>query len=434
MRVKEYEQFGETLYTLVLPNGLKVNMLPRPNFHKTYGILTTNYGSLDSTFAPLDKDELCKVPDGIAHFLEHKLFEKKNYDAFDLFGKYGADANAYTSFTRTSYLFSATKNVKECLDILLDFVQTPYFSDETVAKEKGIIGQEIKMYDDDPNWRLFFGMLGNLYPNTPLSVDIAGSVESIAQITPELLYTCYNAFYQPSNMNLFIVGRLDVEELTSWIEKNQSLKDFPSAQKIQRVQFENTLESVDIIPYRMIELDVQRPKTMVGIRGLDVVPEGRDGLKYKLTIDLLLYLLYSESSKNYLELYKRGILDDSFGYEFQIERGFHFAVISGDTKNPQELSNEIIGIAENAQNILVNQQSEFQLAQRELIGRYITSMNSLESIANQYAGDLFEDATIFDVVPIIEKITLDDIKKVAQDFIRSEAVSVYQVLPKEDVK
>lgn len=127
MRVKEYEQFGETLYTLVLPNGLKVNMLPRPNFHKTYGILTTNYGSLDSTFAPLDKDELCKVPDGIAHFLEHKLFEKKNYDAFDLFGKYGADANAYTSFTRTSYLFSATKNVKECLDILLDFVQTPYF-------------------------------------------------------------------------------------------------------------------------------------------------------------------------------------------------------------------------------------------------------------------------------------------------------------------
>lgn len=307
-------------------------------------------------------------------------------------------------------------------------------SDETVAKEKGIIGQEIKMYDDDPNWRLFFGMLGNLYPNTPLSVDIAGSVESIAQITPELLYTCYNAFYQPSNMNLFIVGRLDVEELTSWIEKNQSLKDFPSAQKIQRVQFENTLESVDIIPYRMIELDVQRPKTMVGIRGLDVVPEGRDGLKYKLTIDLLLYLLYSESSKNYLELYKRGILDDSFGYEFQIERGFHFAVISGDTKNPQELSNEIIGIAENAQNILVNQQSEFQLAQRELIGRYITSMNSLESIANQYAGDLFEDATIFDVVPIIEKITLDDIKKVAQDFIRSEAVSVYQVLPKEDVK
>lgn len=434
MRVKEYEQFGETLYTLVLPNGLKVNMLPRPNFHKTYGILTTNYGSLDSTFAPLDKDELCKVPDGIAHFLEHKLFEKKNYDAFDLFGKYGADANAYTSFTRTSYLFSATKNVKECLDILLDFVQTPYFSDETVAKEKGIIGQEIKMYDDDPNWRLFFGMLGNLYPNTPLSVDIAGSVESIAQITPELLYTCYNAFYQPSNMNLFIVGRLDVEELTSWIEKNQSLKDFPPAQKIQRVQFENTLESVDIIPYRMIELDVQRPKTMVGIRGLDVVPEGRDGLKYKLTIDLLLYLLYSESSKNYLELYKRGILDDSFGYEFQIERGFHFAVISGDTKNPQELSNEIIGIAENAQNILVNQQSEFQLAQRELIGRYITSMNSLESIANQYAGDLFEDATIFDVVPIIEKITLDDIKKVAQDFIRSEAVSVYQVLPKEDVK
>lgn len=427
-----YPQFNEVLYTDVLPNGLRVSLLPRKDFHKTYGILTTDYGSIDNTFVPYGKEEMVRVPDGIAHFLEHKMFEKKDYDAFDLFGRYGASSNAFTSFTKTSYLFSATRNVKECVGILLDFVQNPYFSEKTVEKERGIIGQEIKMYDDDPSWQLYFGMIGNLYPETPLSSDIAGTVDSIGQITAADLYTCYNTFYQPCNMNLFLVGGFDRDEMMSLIEENQAKKSFGAPFEITRAPIVTDSEGKDIIPYRMNEFDVQRPSAIVGIKGLDEVPEGRDGLFYKLTLEVLMCLLYGETSKQYLELYDKGVLDDSFGYDVTVERGYHFVTMSGDTDSPQELSNAVIEIAENAQGILENAEEQFELVCRELIGRCISSMNSLESIANRYDGSLFDGATVFDYVPLLERMTLDDVRKTAGEFIRSEAVSVYQILPKEE--
>lgn len=182
MEKHQYSRFNETIYHQKLDNGLLVQMLPKKDFHKTYAILTVNFGSIDRTFVPKGKTEMRTVPDGIAHFLEHKMFEKEDHDAFDLFGKLGADSNAFTSFTQTSYLFSGSDHIHENIDVLLDFVQDPYFSEKTVEKEKGIIGQEISMYDDDPNWRLYFGILGNLYPNDPMHIDIAGTKESIFTI------------------------------------------------------------------------------------------------------------------------------------------------------------------------------------------------------------------------------------------------------------
>ena len=293
MEINSYPQFGETLYTATLDNGLKVNFLPRTDFHKTYGILTTDYGSVDNEFVPLGETEIRRFPDGIAHFLEHKLFEKEDHDAFELFGKYGADANAFTSFTRTSYLFQTTQNVAKCVTTLLDFVQTPYFSEKTVEKEKGIIGQEIKMYDDDSNWRLYFGIIENMYPKNSLSIDIAGTVDSINKITAKDLYDCYKTFYQPSNMDLFLVGNFEVEAMLELIKENQAVKEFPSPEPIKRAEEFFDLEGRDIIPYRMTELEVQRPKTIIGIKGLDKVPAGRAGLLYTLAVELLLYLLYS---------------------------------------------------------------------------------------------------------------------------------------------
>ncbi|MBD5069693.1 MAG: insulinase family protein [Lactobacillus sp.] len=432
MELYSYPQFGESLYTTILDNGLRVNLLPRKDFHKTYGILTTNYGSIDNEFVPLGETNMRRFPDGIAHFLEHKLFEKEDHDAFDIFGKYGADANAFTSFTRTSYLFSTTRNADKCVEALLDFVQTPYFSEKTVAKEKGIIGQEIKMYDDDPNWQLYFGIIGNLYPKNALSSDIAGTVESIEKITSADLYACYHTFYQPSNMNLFLVGNFEVEEMIDLIKKNQAKRTFPQAQPIERADLFFDPQGKEIIPYRMTELAVQRPKTIIGIKGLDILPGGRESLSYKLKIELLLYLLYGEASERYQELYDQGVLDDSFSYDFSLERGFHFASISGDTNKPQELSNAVIEIAEHALETLEGKEVEFELAKKEMIGRNIQALNSLESIANSYEGDLFEGATLFDVVPLLEELTLRDIKEVAQQFLRSEAISVYQILPKED--
>ena len=433
MKSLEYPQFDEILYTETLENGLKVNILPRKGFHKTYGIFTTNYGSVDSVFVPIGEDEMIHVPDGIAHFLEHKMFEKADHDAFDLFGEYGASANAFTSFTRTSYLFSSSNHIPENIETLLDFVQDPYFTPETVEKEKGIIGQEIQMYDDDPNWRLYFGILGNLYPNHPVSSDIAGTIESIDKITADDLYKCYETFYHPSNMNLFIVGNVDPEETLALIKANQGRKNFPeAAESIKRSIPETQVDGSDIMPYRATEMEIQRAKTIVGIKGLDDVPEGRDGLKYKETIHMLLYLLFGDTAPQYMKLYDEGTLDDSFGYEFEIERGFHFASISGDTDNPQKLSDAIIHILENAADYLADADAQFELAKREMLGQSIQSMNSLESIANQYDGDLFNDATVFDRAPIIENMTLDQVRQGAKDFIRSEAISVYQIMAKED--
>lgn len=224
MKIIDYPDFDEKVYQEVLANGLTVNIVPKVGFHKTYASFTVNYGSVDSTFISLNDNKITNRPDGVAHFLEHKLFEKADYDAFELFGQLGADSNAFTSYTKTSYLFSTVENVRKCIETLLDFVQSPYFTNDSVEKEKGIIAQEIMMYDDDYNWRLYSGIVENLYPNSPLSKDIAGTVESIKNISTKDLYECYQAFYQPSNMDLFVVGAVDPDEVISWIKENQSKK------------------------------------------------------------------------------------------------------------------------------------------------------------------------------------------------------------------
>ena len=207
MEKRVYETLQETLFYEKMDNGLDVYILPKKGFHKTYATFTTNYGSVDNQFVPLGKTEMKRVPDGIAHFLEHKLFEKEDGDVFQQFSKQGASANAFTTFTRTAYLFSSTDNVEKNLETLMDFVQTPYFSDKTVEKEKGIIGQEIRMYDDNPDWRVYFGAIESMYHHHPVKIDIAGTIESIAEITKELLYECYETFYHPSK-----IGRASCRE------------------------------------------------------------------------------------------------------------------------------------------------------------------------------------------------------------------------------
>src|SRR3954454_10802446 len=229
-----FDQLQEELFHEKLSNGLNDYILPKKGFNKTFATFTTKYGSIDNTFVPLGKEEYAKVPDGIAHFLEHKLFEKEDGDVFQQFSKQGALANAFTSFTRTAYLFSSTSNVEQNLETLMNFVQEPYFSEKTVEKEKGIIGQEITMYDDNPDWRLYFGLIQNMYQNHPVSIDIAGTVESISHITKELLYECYGTFYHPSNMLLFIVGPVDAGEVTKQIKENQSKKNFNRISAIKR--------------------------------------------------------------------------------------------------------------------------------------------------------------------------------------------------------
>lgn len=235
-----FEQLAETVYSEQLTNGLRVFVLSKKDYQKTYATFTTRYGSIDRSFK-ID-GQLFNVPDGIAHFLEHKMFEEEDGDIFNRFAMQGAQVNAFTSFDRTTYLFSSTQNVKENLNTLLDFVQHPYFTDENVEKEKGIIAQEIRMYDDNPDWRLYFGLIQSLYSNHPIHIDIAGSVESIYQITKEQLDLCYQTFYHPSNMVLFIVGGIDPIEILKVVEENQSQKVFTKRKKLSEITLHKMLK------------------------------------------------------------------------------------------------------------------------------------------------------------------------------------------------
>ena len=428
MNKTEYEQINETLYHEVLPNGLTVYLLPKNDYHKTYGLFSTNYGSIDNEFIPYGEKEKVKVPDGIAHFLEHKLFEKEDGDVFQLFGKQGSSANAFTSFTKTSYLFSTTDQVEKNLTTLIDFVQAPYFTEETVNKEKGIIGQEIQMYEDDPNWRMFFGILNNLYPTHPLHIDIAGTVESIDKITAQDLYTCYRTFYQPSNMVLFVVGKMEPEKLMKLIRENQEAKNFPPKQEIVRYFPENTKE---IIKQSALEAAITRDKFVLGIKGLDTLPqEGTELLRYKTAINLLFQMILGNTSRNYLAMYNQGIIDDSFGFEFSLDREFHFADFSGDTDEPEKAAEKvkeiILGFADDPE----VSETNLDLLKKKMLGQYFQSLNSIEYIANQFTQSLFGDRTLFDLPEIIDSIQMKDVLAAGEAFISEEAFSEFYMRPK----
>ena len=294
MHKVEFDQLEETLFHEKLDNGLNVYILPKKGFSKTFATFTTKYGSIDNHFVPQGETEPIKVPDGIAHFLEHKMFEKEEGDVFQEFSKQGASANAFTSFTRTAYLFSATGEIDKNVKTLLDFVQSPYFTEKTVEKEKGIIAQEITMYDDQPDWRLYFGIIENLYENHPVKIDIAGTVESIQDITAEHLYTCYNTFYHPSNMVLFIVGNVDPDQMMKLVKEDQAQKTFEEPTEIKRIYPDEPKEVA--IKERVLEMSVQKPKVFYGVKPekLDLI--GPDMLKHELAAQLAYELLFGRTS------------------------------------------------------------------------------------------------------------------------------------------
>ncbi|GEO74543.1 Zn-dependent peptidase [Levilactobacillus namurensis DSM 19117] len=427
---QNYEQLGEAVYRTTLANGLKVVLVPKAGFHKTFAIMTTNYGSMDNEFVPRGQETAVRYPDGIAHFLEHKLFEKKDHDAFDLFGKFGASANAFTSFTQTSYLFATTSHLHENLDILLDFVQDPYFTPATVNKEKGIIGQEIQMYDDDPGWQGYFGMIGNLYPKEPLHIDIAGTVASIDQITADDLYAAYQTFYHPSNMSLVITGQLEPDETLAWITANQAKKTFAPVTPIQRIASPQAAPT-EVIAQTTRHLAVTRPKVNIGIRGYDPAPTGTAALTYSVAVSLIFDLLFSDTSDHYLRLYDANVIDDSFGYDFQIQRGAHFGQLAGDTDHPEAFVSELKAILADAPAQVQAAEPQFDLVKREAIGRLIGAINSPEAIANQYSGPLFGETMLFDELTVLEQMQFSDLLPVAHAFFDQSVQTVATILPEE---
>ncbi|MFC4183524.1 EF-P 5-aminopentanol modification-associated protein YfmH [Saccharococcus thermophilus] len=423
-----YEQLQEQLFYEKMENGLDVYILPKKGFNKTYATFTTNYGSVDNQFVPLGKTEMKRVPDGIAHFLEHKLFEKEDGDVFQQFSKQGASANAFTSFTRTAYLFSSTANVEKNLETLLDFVQSPYFSDKTVEKEKGIIGQEIRMYDDNPDWRVYFGAIESMYHNHPVKIDIAGTVESIAHITKELLYECYETFYHPSNMLLFVVGPVDEQKIMQQIRDNQAKKSFPKAREVERFVYKEPSEIAE--KKKVIPMHVQTNKCFVAIKDPSVPPDGEEKLVHELAFNVLLDYLFGKSSPHYERLYRLGLIDETFMYDYTEEREFGFAMVGGDTSDADRLSEEVKQILLSF-SIDTVKNEELERVKKKKIGAFLRSLNSPEYIANQFTRYAFNGVSLFDVVPALQSLTMEQIGDIAKQCFHESQIAICQVVPKE---
>jgi len=426
MDKKIYEHLNETLYYEKLDNGLDVYILPKKGFNKYYATFTTKYGSIDNTFIPIGKKDYITVPDGIAHFLEHKMFEGETGDAFEKFTEYAANSNAYTSFNRTAYLFSCTSYFEENLSLLLDFVQEPYFTDENVDKEKNIIAQEISMYDDNPDWQLYFGTIENMYKENSVKVDIAGTEESIYKITKDLLYECYHTFYHPANMSLFVVGDMDIEKTIELIRENQSKKDYKPFEKVEK---KYVYESNEVSQKETItKMDLSTSKVAVGIKNNESRIQGPELMRYEIALDIIFDYLFSKSSDLYQELLDEELINNTFSYELTIEYSYGFGILSSDTKNPDVLKNRLKEALINARNLKMNE-DDFNRIKNKLLGASIKSLNSPEAIANSFTRFKFNDMNMFDAIKEYESITLKDIEAVLP-FFDEKAITIKVILPK----
>lgn len=420
MKTHVYELIDEKVFEHELSNGLRLFIIPKKGFQKTFVTYTTQFGSLDSTFKPHNEDQLITVPDGVAHFLEHKLFEKDGEeDLFTAFANDNAQVNAFTSFDRTSYLFSATDNVDSNIIRLLNMVETPYFSKETVDKEKGIIAEEIKMYQEQPGYKIMFNTLRAMYHNHPIKVDIAGSVESIYDITKDDLYACYETFYHPSNMVLFVVGDVDPEHIYSLVETHEAQRDKTNQPNIQRGTVDEPLEVVT--PVVTEEMKLQSPRLMLGFKNQPYVETPQRYVQRDLEMTLFYELVFGEETDFYQMLLTEDLIDESFGYQFVLEPTYSFSIITSATQQPDKIKEVLLSELQKYRGNLQDEEA-FNLLKKQFIGEFISSLNSPEYIANQYAKLYFEGVSVFEMLDIIENITLESINETTKQYLNLDNV------------
>ena len=418
---KYYPAVKEMVYRTRLSNGLTVALLPKKEFKEVYGSVTVQFGSVDTLVTEVD-GYVKEYPAGIAHFLEHKLFERE--DASDLmsaFTSLGADSNAFTSFTKTNYLFSATDHFLENLELLDELVTSAHFTEDSVLREQNIIQQEREMYQDDPDSCLFFSTLANLYPGTPLATDIVGSEESISQINLTNLQENFTRFYKPVNMSLFFVGNFDVERVQDYFESKE-LKDLD----VQEVVREK-LVLQDVKQTDSMRMEVSSPKLAIGIRGKQEVAEA-DCYRYHILLKLLFAMMFGWTSDRFQKLYESGKIDASLSLEVEVTSRFHFVMLTMDTKEPVALSHQFKKAIRNFTKDIDITEDHLDIIKREMFGEFFSSMNSLEFIATQY--DAFENGeTIFDLPKILQEITLEDVLDAGHHLIDDGDIVDFTIFP-----
>jgi predicted Zn-dependent peptidase len=400
---------GEVIYTKKHESGLNIYIMPRKGYKKGYAVFATKYGSIDSEFIVPGDSEPTSVPDGIAHYLEHKMFDMPNdINIFSRFSQYGADANAFTSFNTTAYLFSATSNFEASLATLLEYVQTPYFTEESVRKEQGIIGQEIKMYEDNAGWAVFFNLLNCLYKNHPVKREIAGTVESIAKIDSELLYKCYNTFYNLSNMMIFVTGDFVPEEILAVIE-NGIKNNKPFDSEIKRI-YPNEPEEI-AAPYCEKRLSVSQPQFMLGFKDNDVGFGGKRLLKKYMLTDILISMITSESTPLYARLLEEGLINDTFGGEYTMHESYGYTTFEGESPEPERVRDMILDeIARLGRDGL--DEEEFNRVKKAMWGDYIRSYDNLTGFAHTFMSlEMMGINYMSDYYEVYKSISFDDVKK-----------------------
>ncbi len=396
------------MYCGTHPSGLGIYLIPKKGYSETYAIFGTRYGSVDSKFIVPGETEVTEVPDGIAHYLEHKMFDQPDgSNVFDKFAKYGGNANAFTSFNMTAYLFTATEHIEENLAALMDYVQSPYYTDETVQKEQGIIGQEIKMYDDSGNWKLFFNLLNCLYKNHPVKKEIAGTVESISRITPEYLYKCYNTFYNLSNMSVVVVGGFDVKRVLDVIEKGVK-KNEPFTEEIKKIYEDEPDEIAK--PYAEQSLSVASPLFMIGFKDTDTGYGGEKLLQKYIEVSILLKMLFGKSSRLYKDLYESGLINNTFQTDYTVQPSYAYSTIEGESRDSKAVYEAVKNEIERVRREGLNE-DDFNRIKKVMWGRYIRSHNDVEDYAGTFMQFLFMGADYFNYHDAYEKVTFDGVKR-----------------------
>ncbi len=415
---------NESYYRLVHPTGVTIYVYPKPENKGAYAVFGTKCGSIDDNFRPYGRDEFVKVPAGIAHFLEHKLFENEDCDAFEQYAKTGANANAYTSFDRTCYLFSCTENFSESFEILLGFVQSPYFTEQTVSKEQGIIGQEIKMYDDRPSWQVFFNLLQAMYKEHPIRLDIGGTVESIAQITPQMLSECYDAFYHPSNMIIAVAGNVDKDEVLEIADRLLKPSDKRNPERCMPDEPSDVCTTL-VEKY----MDVGITEFQLGFKENGA----RNTLADQITATIAINSVMADYTDFYRSMLDDGLINRTFSAECFCLRGMAAEIISGESNQPNEVKKRIIDELNRVKKEGIDPEL-FECAKRDCYGKQISIMSRNESICSMLLEMFFAEDESFNALDFITNLTIESVQSFLDSHFCEERCSLSVVYPKSQNK
>lgn len=421
-------ELEETTYHTTLENGLDIYICKKPGFQKKIGMFGTKYGSLINDFLDVNTKERTQVPDGIAHFLEHKLFEKEGQNALDVFSEIGVTSNAYTTFDHTVFYFETVDQFEKSIALLVKLVKEPYFTDENVAKEQGIIGQEIMMGDDDPGYMIYFNTLKAMYQNNNVKIDIAGTIDSISKITKDYLYTCYHTFYQPNNMFFVVVGDVEVEETIRQID--QTIQQYEQSKIQEKVTVFQPEEPTSVAKKEIKQqMDIYMPQICLGFK-LPVC-QGKEIIKKAIIADMVSELYFSKMTAFFQELYEVSLLSEPPILSYEGVNSFSHVIINAESTQIIALKDRLISYIETIQKSTVDQ-AKFENVKKSKIGNVMLADDTLSSCYRRIIDSILTETAVYDDIRILEEITPQDIT----DFLKSLKIEnmVVSIMDKKEMK